>query len=142
MLTVRSAKASDEEAVYGLINELEDCEFHRETFKCIYLENLKSKDAKYFVAEDDGIVTGFVSVQFQRLLHHVSEIAEIQELIVTKNQRQSGAGGMLLERAKAEAEKRGCPLIEVSCGNQRTASHDFYLAKGMGKTHLKFTLKL
>ncbi len=140
MTVIRSARLSDEDVIYSLVAELEEQELDRESFELIFRENLSSPDIRYLVAEENGLIAGFVSVHFQRLLHHVSLVAEVQELIVTKEARGRGLGAGLLAAARAEAEKRGCTRMEVCCNKRRTLSHAFYESQGLVGSHYKFCI--
>ncbi len=142
MIKIRSAELSDEAEIYSLIAELEEKEFDGSIFARIFRENISSPDIRYFAAEENGRVIGFASVHFQKLLHHASLIAEIQELVVMKEARGRKIGKMLLDRAKAESEKLGCTQMEVCCNKRRISSHAFYESQGLIASHYKFCLPL
>jgi PhnO protein len=142
MHIIRDAVFEDEDGVYALITELEECELPRRDFSDIFKANLLSKQICYFVAEEEGRLIGFASVYFQRLLHHAAKIAELQELVVTNDSRGLGLGKQLLDKAAEKARLENCPQLEVSCGKKRIASHAFYESQGLTNNHYKFCLKL
>lgn len=47
-------------------------------------------DICYFMATGKEAVTGFVSVHFQKLRHHASGIAKLQEVFATKHLQGKG----------------------------------------------------
>ena len=96
----------------------------------------------YLVYEEKDEVLGFISVHIQRLLHHISNIAEIHELIVDEKVRGRGIGSQLFEKAKYIARKNGCIQLEVCCNQRRKESHKFYEGQGMKNSHYKFCLEI
>lgn len=139
---IRSAKPEDREAVYSLLCELEEHSLPRAPFEAVYEANLRNPDIYYFVWEQDDRATAFISLHVQLLLHHEAPAAEIQELVVGKESRGGGIGTALWAVAKQTAQERGCALLEVCCNRRRTASHAFYEARGMERSHYKFTYLL
>ena len=142
MPNIRDAVLKDEDEVYALITELEECELPRREFSEVFKANLNSKQVRYFVAEENGRLIGFASVHFQGLLHHAARIAELQELVVNHEARGLGLGKLLLNKVAELARLESCEQLEVSCNKRRTASHAFYESQGMTGTSYKFCLKL
>lgn len=141
-MNIRKAEKNDLDSVFSLICELEEDQIDKSNFCTIYLNNLSDNSIHYVVAEESGKVVGFISVHIQQLLHHAGSIAEVQELIVTKQLQGSGVGHVLFEEAKNIAADNGCINIEVCCNRTREKSHAFYEKLGMKRSHFKFTLKI
>lgn len=139
---IRKAKLSDTEMIYKLLVALEQQEFNQETYLDIYKQNLLNPAIFYLVYEEENEVLGFISVHIQRLLHHISSIAEIQELIVDEKVRGQKIGGQLFEKAKHIARENGCTQLEVCCNQKRKESHKFYERQGMKNSHYKFCLEI
>ena len=131
------------EAVYTLICELEDCEADRQAFQDVYLRNLENEDIYYFLAADEDLrIIGFASLHIQHLLHHTAKIGELQEIIVCREKRGTGAGRKLFDCVKKTAVSKCCLQLEISCRQTRTESHEFYFRQGAENTHFKFTMAL
>ena len=79
MEEIRTATKGDIEEVYKLICELENSIMDKDKFKTIYDINLLNPHVYYFVYEMNYTIVGFISLHIQQLLHHSSNIAEIQE---------------------------------------------------------------
>ena len=142
LVMIRKATKLDETFIYNFIVELEGCELDKGNFSKIYEENLNNPQVEYYVCEEDDKVIGFVSIHIQQLLHHCSLIAEIQELFVARNARNSGVGKQLFQKAVKISKERECSQLEVCCNQKRVSSHRFYEAQGMTNHHYKFSLPL
>lgn len=110
---IRETTENDKEIIYRLLVELEEKEFYRETYVDIYKSNLLNSNIFYLVYEEDSGVVGFISIYMQKLLHHNSSIAEIQEFIVDKNVRGQGIGKKLFKEAKMISMENKCTQLEV-----------------------------
>ena len=139
---LREATVIDKEQIYGLIVALEGTDIDAKGFSDIYNANLSNPLVYYYVYERDNMILGFVSIHVQKLLHHIANIAEIQELIVAETTRQHGIGKLLFQKAKEVGAENGCMQLEVCCNQKRLLSHKFYLSQGMTNNHYKFCLPL
>ena len=136
------ALAEHQNAVYDLICELEGKAIDKTQFELAFLHNITNEDIYYLLAIENDVLLGFASLHIQLLLHHAGTIGEIQEFIVDHKSRGQGVGMMLYQGLKQIAMERGCVSFEVSCNQSRKESHSFYINRGMGNTHHKFTLPL
>ena len=142
-MVFRYAIKNDLKKIYTLICELEKSILNFEDFNRAYIDNLQDKNIYYMVAEDEEKeIVGFISLHIQKLLHHVGNIGEIQELIVLDKARRVGIGKELLKQAKKLAIEKGCIQLEVCCNTKREESHLFYISQKLKKTHYKFTYDL
>ena len=139
---IRKTVENDIEAVYQLINELEDCIFDFDKFRSLYLKNYTHADFHYYVAEIQNKIVGFISINFQYPLHHCGRIAEIQELIVNENYRNLKIGNALIDVAKKIAQENHCDTLELSSRFKRIDAHRFYEREGFQKTHFKLLQKI
>lgn len=139
---IRPACASDWDAVYALINELEGRPVPEPAAREVFLHNLDHPEVFYFAACENSRVVGFASLHLQRLLHHAALVGEIQELAVTAACRGRGVGSALFECVRLTAERRGCIQLEVCCNKKREQSHRFYRRQGMTGNHYKFCVQL
>lgn len=141
-IIILPALKEHEQAVYGLMCELEGAKLHRQFFADVYAKNLQNKDIRYFAALRDGKVIGFSSLHMQLLLHHAALIGEIQEIVVSESCRGQGIGQRLFHEMKTAALAYGCAQMEVCCRKERTLSHRFYQKMGMVLSHDKLCMKL
>ena len=101
-MEVRSAKISDVEAIYSLINSY--AERDRMLFRSLadIYENLQA----FTVAELDGSVVGCCALQIIW-----SDLAEIKSLAVDEANTEKGIGKMLVTDAIEKATKMGLPKL-------------------------------
>jgi GNAT superfamily N-acetyltransferase len=144
-LTVRPAAAGDAERVAELLTELGRTplsEATRPAFRSTYLAHIARPDTADLVAEVDGAVVGFCSLEFHLRLNRLRPEAWIPDLIVTEGMRGRGIGRALLQRAFDLARERDCRAVVLDSGLQREAAHRLYRSAGMRDSALHFTLPL
>lgn len=144
-IKIRKATQNDNLAIYDLICQLENTVFEYSLFEKFYFLNLQNPTIIYLVAElvieNEGKVIGFLSCHGQNLLHHLSIVYEIQELVITTEQRGNNVGTKLikfLEKSLLEITKETL-LLEVTTNKKRIQTHKFYKKNGFAETHFKFT---
>lgn len=142
MLNIHSANFDDIESVYALVCELENETFDRNIFAEIYRANILNPNIHYIIAYEKEQAIAFASLHIEKLLHHCAPVGEIQELIVSKNQRCKGIGSMLFKKIKEIAKKQNCQNLELCCNMKRRQAHAFYLRQGMVLDHYNFILQL
>ncbi len=140
-ITIRPARPSDTDLLYGMLCELENEKLDREAFEATFLTNLDNKNIRYFIAEIQGSPLGMGSCHVQLLLHHAAPVAEIQEMYVNPVVRSQGIGRKLIEAIWQFAQLRGAVQIEVTSNLTRLDTHRFYEREGFRKTHAKLVLK-
>lgn len=139
---IRKALLSDFDAIYELINELEERTFGKPTQAAIYQENLSNKNNIYLVAVFDFKVVGFASCHVQKFLHHNGKVGEIVEMVVASAYRNLKIGEQLVAQQIKLAKESGVQLLEVTSNNRRIDAHRFYQKVGFKQTHQKFTLTI
>ncbi len=139
-----NAQERDLSEIYDLICLLEETKFDFEKFKKAYLFNLKESNIHYFVARDPetGKAVGFLSLYIHYQLHHIDKIAEIVELVVSREYRSQMVGSMLYEKAESYAKENQCLQLEVCSNALRERAHKFYERFGMHKFHVKLSKPL
>jgi len=141
-VNIRPAAPTDEKEIYKLVCLLEETEIPFSPFSYIFSKNLNDSSVCYFISEEKNVITGFISLHIQHLLHHWGKVAEIQELSVFPEFRNKGTGKLLLEKAIKTATENNCELIELAASQRRIKAHEFYLKNGFKNSHFKFTMTL
>jgi len=134
---LRPASLADTEAVYGLICELKQKAYDRQTFAAGFAANLSNPQQRYQLAEVNGEIVGLIGIQIMFPLNLNCWIGEIQELVVLPQMRGLNVGKALLEWAEAEARLNGASLMELSSGKVRTDAHRFYQREGYEQSHFR-----
>jgi GNAT superfamily N-acetyltransferase len=89
-----------------------------------------------WVAVEGERVIGFLSLMFYKTLFHDGGTAQINELIVERDRRGAGVGRLLIERAVAEARRRGMDEIEVGTEKGNAAAQRFYRKNGFDEEYV------
>ncbi|QIA26724.1 GNAT family N-acetyltransferase [Thermaerobacter sp. PB12/4term] len=142
-VTVRPAEPRDFEAVTRLLEELGRPAVPPEAEAAareVYLRHLHRPDTASLVAELDGRVVGFMSLEFRDRLNQLRPQAWIPDLIVTESARGLGIGKALLQRGMELARERNCWSITLESGHHRKVAHQLYRAVGMRDEGLFFRL--
>ena len=138
----RKATLMDCEKIYSFICDLEGMELPFEEFRKIYCKQLNDKRYYCLLGEKDNNILAVLNLRFEEQLHHSECIAEIMEFVVDPSCRKQGIGKQMFEKATHIAKSYGCTQMEVACNQRRTATHRFYLRKGMNNSHYKFSKRL
>jgi ribosomal-protein-alanine N-acetyltransferase len=97
----------------------------------VYERHVGRPDTASLVAEVDGRVIGFMSLEFRERLNRTTPQAWIPDLIVTETHRGIRAGRALLLRGFELARERGCWSVTLESGSERAVAHQLYLSAGM-----------
>ena len=107
------------------------------------LSGLKPDRARVFVAEEDGLVVGFVHAEKYTLLYQPDRV-NILGLAVSGLYRKRGIGRQLVEAAEKWAKENGIPALRLNSGTARTDAHSFYRSMGFDdeKEQIRFIKQL
>lgn len=144
-ITIRFAEPGDFEAVSRLLEELGRPAVPPEAEPAareVYLHHIRRPDTASLVAEVEGRVVGFMSLEFRHRLNHTRPQAWIPDLIVTESARGLGIGKALLQRGFELARERNCWSITLESGYHRKVAHQLYRSAGMRDEGLYFRLHL
>ena len=96
-----------------------------------------------YVAELDGAVVGTFQLTFiQQLSYGASLVAQVESVFVHSSARSRGVGALMMEFARAEAERRGALRIQLTSNVAREQAHRFYERLGYRATHKGMKLYL
>ncbi|HSO05924.1 MAG TPA: GNAT family N-acetyltransferase [Pelomicrobium sp.] len=106
-----------------------------------HLTRIFGQGARMLVAQEKGGVAG---VAVFRVYENTSDGPRlyVDDLVTDEARRSGGVGGALLDRLEAEARRRGCTVLVLDSGTQRTAAHRFYFRQGMVITSFNFKKRL
>lgn len=135
---IRKADIGDLDSVFSFICHLEENSFNEGKFRERFSSNLQNGNCIYLVAENNsGECIGFISCHQQKLLHHESPVFEIQEMYVSKNQRNTGIGKALITALEEKIKEAGPANLEVTTNLNRPDAKRFYSKRGFAHTHIK-----
>lgn len=136
---IRLAVSADQLEIYSLICALEETSFPQEMFAWGFYTMLSSASHLLLVAEEEGQIVGLLHLRMEFQLHHCGTVAEIMELIVSREVRSKGIGAALLKAAREQAIQHHCIQFEVTSNQKRKQAHRFYQREGLEQTHIKLT---
>ncbi len=151
-LLVRRATEDDLPVVVGLFaleddGNREDAAPERELEPC-YVEALRAIDGDpnnaFLVAEDgSGRVVGtFQLTIVQHVAYRGGRVAQIENVLVSPEQRGRGIGEAMMRWAIDEARRRGCFRVQLTSNRRRTRAHAFYERLGFVPSHVGLKLVL
>lgn len=82
------------------------------------------------VADQGGLVVGFLNLNLRPQLHHAGLVGTIDEMVVDDASRGGGIGARLVDAAIEEAVDAGADAIDVITGTQRVDTQRFYQNHG------------
>jgi ribosomal protein S18 acetylase RimI-like enzyme len=136
---IRRGRAGDFDQVLGLLSQLwPEADLDAESLQQVFLKYLEAESDDCICAVDDGVVTGFCSMNIKNCLLHAGTLAYVDVLIVKEGYRGSGVGAGLLEQTSNIAGERGCAAVWLDSGFQRTGAHDFYNTQGFKRLGFLF----
>ena len=147
-ITIRRATATDVRAIVALLAD-DILGAARETPDDLapYLRAFATIDASLdqllVVAARDGQVVGTAQITFMAGLSHQGMVrAEIESVRVHSGERGAGLGARLIRWCIAEADRRGCGMVQLTSNASRKDAHRFYTKLGFEASHAGFKLLL
>ena len=144
---IRNATEPDFQMVKGLVKELYDAleikeGMNKELSKKKYKDLLNDSKVAILVAESDGVVIGYLTLNFNRSLLDANITAIIDELIVSKDHRGKGVGSKLVTIAIKRCRYNGCSEIGVGTEFSNAAARKFYERCGFSEIGVIFDMML
>jgi GNAT superfamily N-acetyltransferase len=148
-VAIRPAKRGDLPAIVRLFadDELSDKPGAHVTLTDAQYAAFDSIDAdpnnRVFVADLEGAVVGTFQLTFIRQLSYGGcLVAQVESVCVDSKVRSHGVGKLMLEFARAEAERRGAFRLQLTSNVKRERAHRFYERLGYRATHKGMKLQL
>ncbi len=120
MFKIRSIEKNDISTLVKLEEEL-----LKETVgEEMLASELHNKFARFYVAEYNGEVIGYLSAWF------VEEIVDIINVVIDKKHQHQGFGQALFNQMEKEAKEYGCKEVMLEVKEHNTQAINFYLKRG------------
>lgn len=138
-MIIRKCELSDIAGVYELIkNELGYLNItENDVLKRFILMNSLG-DYNVLIAENNGVVCGFISTVKEISLEVDGEFLRVIGLAVKEKYQRSGIGSALLRAVEKSALEHKFGVITLSSNFKRTDAHKFYEKQGYKKTSFTF----
>lgn len=138
-MIIRKCELSDIAGVYELIkNELGYLNItENDVLKRFKLMNSLG-DYNVLVAENNGMVCGFISTVKEISLEVDGEFLRVIGLAVKTEYQRNGVGSTLLRTVEKSAIEHKFGVITLSSNFKRTEAHKFYEKQGYQKTSFTF----
>lgn len=121
----------DADAIFALLHELGYTELARDAFSRAFGAVLGHADMKVWVAEEDAVIVGMISLSRRPQMRLGGAIATIDELVIASAWRGKGIGADLLATAKNEAVRIGAVRLQLETNRSRDAyKRAFYPKNG------------
>ncbi|PUA18144.1 GNAT family N-acetyltransferase [Glaciimonas sp. PCH181] len=96
----------------------------------------------FLVLADDLVVGTFSLLIFSSLAHDGSQQAVLDAVVISRQCRGQGIGGVMLDHACKLADDAGCYKIALSSNLKRMDAHRFYETYGFAQHGVSFSLPL
>ena len=126
MTALRSYRPTDRDSIASLLREHGWARHFVEGQLEAVAALSASENGATVVADDDGSVAGFVSVE----IHRWNNLAQLQGLAVRAARLREGLGALLVEEVERVARERGCRGIYADTPVDNERGRAFYVARG------------
>jgi ribosomal protein S18 acetylase RimI-like enzyme len=94
---------------------------------------LNNPEAICLIAEEDGILAGYIAAGSKDFDYRHSKCIEIENMGVSPSYRSKGIGSQLIEKVVEMAKKRGFQKVYVNTYSDNIKAIDFYEKSGFKK---------
>ncbi len=96
---------------------------------------LSNPNHKIIVAKCDDIIVGSITILIEpKIIHDLSYVAHIEDVIVDSNYRSYGIGGELVKKAIEISKQYGCYKVILDCNEKNI---NFYQKHGFVKKEIQ-----
>ena len=96
----------------------------------------------YICATDNKKLIGYCSLTIKNNLWMLSNLGNVDELVVDSEYRNQGIGKMLMNEIEKIAKDHGCKRLELDSAFHRTIAHEFYERLGFEKRAYLFSKEI
>jgi GNAT superfamily N-acetyltransferase len=134
MITIERASLDDVEVLLELLHQQfkeHGIGFSGKVLRNAISEMITNQNLGFFlIAREGGPITGMAAISFAWVLEHGGKSAWLDELYVLPENRGSGIGGMLIEKAIEEATQEGCLAIDLEVDQEHRRVERLYVRLG------------
>jgi len=138
-IQIRPAIPEDEEPALYLLEQLFEPpgsvppDYTRERFSAAFRWAVEQPNADVLLAFEGDRAVGLTSVYADIQSFGFGPKCWLQDMVVDKERRSEGIGGLLMAAAESWARSRGLTHIELSSNSGRVDAHRFYERQGFGR---------
>lgn len=110
--------------------------------KAHFTKIFENPDSRCFVADDAGVLVGFIVLSEKSADIRKSRCCEINDVGVTPAYQSKGVGSLLIQKAIVWAKERGYQKMYVSCYFANTRGVAFYRKNGLSEIDLDLEMDL
>ena len=110
--------------------------------KAHFTKIFENPDSQCFVADDAGVLVGFIVLSEKSADIRKSRCCEINDVGVTPAYQSKGVGSLLIQKAIVWAKERGYQKMYVSCYFANTQGVAFYKKNGLVEIDLDLEMDL
>lgn len=125
-IIIRKAVKTDYETLMSLYNQFVGEDRYSKHTGDSFNTVLTNSSSRIYVAEKNGILIGFATVSFRRVVRYPKPIAELEEIFVHEEYRKTGIGKLLLNTIIIESQKKGCYRLYIESAHSHKVAHLFY----------------
>jgi GNAT superfamily N-acetyltransferase len=140
-IEIRPATIEDEDDALYLLEQLFEPpggvppDYTRERSSAAFRWAVEQSDADVLLAFDGERAVGLTSVYADIQSLGFGPKCWLQDMVVDRERRSGGIGGLLMAAAEEWARARGLTHIELSSNSGRVDAHRFYEQQGFGRAN-------
>ncbi|TMG06100.1 MAG: GNAT family N-acetyltransferase [Chloroflexi bacterium] len=140
-IRIRPATLEDEEGVVYLLEQLFEPpgglppDYTRERSSAAFRWAVEQRNADVLLAFDGDTAVGLTSVYADIQSLGFGPKCWLQDMVVDKERRSEGIGGLLMAAAETWARAHGLTHIELSSNSGRVDAHRFYERQGFRRAN-------
>ena len=104
-----------------------------------FLNHLYNNHSIYVVEINNKIIASITIIIEAKLIHHLSFVCHIEDLVIDKDYRNMGLARKLLNFAKDISKKNNCYKIILNCSDNL---EEFYCKNGFYKSSVQMRLTI
>jgi len=137
---IRTAQASDAEAVAELVTELGTPSDSRRIAPLLEAIGGREGHRVFVTVDGDNRATGLLHAALVPLLESGRSL-QIFALVVHPRQRRKGLARALAQAVEDWAKVSGCDVLALRCNSKRTEAHRFWESAGYAHTKTQFAFR-
>ena len=146
-IKIESASKEDLVKISSLIDELQSDYSEEDKLDLVTIKNnlrelYKNPNSYFYLARYKEKIVGFVNFSTRKTILHPSASALIDELIVSKNNREKGIGESMVRKVVRHCQDLGCCELEVSTLKSNKGAREFYRKCGFEEEALLLEMDL